>query len=499
MKIPNLANSCASYREKQRNRIKQSVLGGWGMLRFFIEPVSAGIWQYVLLPFVFLGGIYFTFRSRGFQFRRLGETFRETVGKAFRKEEKTKGSVSPFQAMTTALAGTLGTGSVIGTCQALALGGYGAIFWMWCAAFLGMVIKCFEVILAIRFRCRNEKGEWVGGPMYYILRGMGKRWKPLAVLFAVFASLAALGMGNLAQSNSIATSAVAAFSTFRPLGEGGERILAIVLGILCAGTLGAAIFGGIRRIGAVTEVLVPVASVLFAFLSIVVIGVNAERILPVFRNIVQSAFSVRALAGGGAGIAVKTAVHWGLRRSAFSNEAGLGSAAIAHAAAETDHPVRQGLYGIFEVFLDTIVVCTLTALAVAVSLPGETIASSTGADATLIIAAFATVFGGKASSLIVAASMIFFAFSTLLGWALYGSRCVEFLFGILAGKWYRILFVFCAFLGAVVPMETVWSLSDLFNGLMAIPNFIALFALTPIVLNLMADYASKNKKPTKRN
>lgn len=449
------------------------------------------VWQGILMPCVFFGGVFFTVKSRLFQFRCLPKALRLALGT---KKDRTKGGVSPFQAMCTALAGTLGTGSIVGTCQALALGGFGAVFWMWIAAFLGMIIKFFEVAIAIRTRRRTENGEWIGGPMVALQGARKPAFAALGAAFALFASLAALGMGNLAQTNSMASALLSACEGFVPLSAHQRALISVGVGVVSALLLAKAVFGGARRVGQFSERLVPIATVLFLLFATVTVLFHADRILPVLSRIVRDAFAPRAAVGAGAGIAAQTALHWGLRRSAFSNEAGLGSAAIAHACAETNDPIRQGLLGIFEVFADTLVVCTMTALAVATALPEELIVSAPAADATLISAAFATVFGKTLSRVTVAACLILFAFTTLIGWSLYGSRCAEFLFGARARTPYLVLFVLCAALGAVIPMQTVWLFSDLMNALMAIPNFIALFALYRCVLPLLPKAKPKRKE-----
>ncbi len=451
------------------------------------------VWQKVLIPFVLIGGIYFTIRTRGFQFFRFGYAIRKTFGTLFEKNGE-KGSVTPFQALCTALAGTVGTGSIIGTCQALSMGGPGALFWLCVAAFLGMIIKFFEVTLAVHYRRKNRYGEWVGGPMYYILDGMGKRWKPLAILFALFATLASFGMGDLAQANSVSAGIRSALASFWEISPKAEKHISIAVGIFLASLLLFALFGGARRIGTISSVLVPAMSAFFVGLALWVILVHRDRLGETVALVIKSAFSGKAVAGAGTGIAVKTALEWGLKRSAFSNEAGLGSAAIAHASAQTSHPVQQGFFGIVEVFVDTLLICLLTGICVLVSLPLETVLRMTMPDASLITAAFAGVFGGRFASLFLGISLTLFAFSTLLGWSYYGSRCAQFLFGSAAGTPYRVLFALCAGLGACLSMESVWSVSDVFNGLMAIPNFIALFFLSGTVLKLIRDYFTPEDK-----
>ena len=456
------------------------------ILDFFTGPLNTVAWMYILLPCVAVGGVYFTIRNRGIQFTKLGYALKNTIGKCFVKTDADKGAVTPFQALTTALAATVGTGNIIGTCQAIAMGGYGAIFWLWIAALLGMIIKYAEVTLSIRYRERNAKGDWVGGPMYYIVNGLGKKWKWLAVLFSLFAILASFGIGNLSQANSITDSVNKAVISFLPVLADNTNVISLVVGILMAALTAGVLFGGIKRIGKVTELLIPFMGLLYILFSLVVIGFNYTNIGAAFGRIFTAAFNPQAVAGAASGILLKETVVWGLRRSAFSNEAGLGSAAIGHAAAETDSPVKQGLYGIFEVFADTLVVCTLTGLTVIVS--GVDIAFGVKPGSELITGAFATVFGDKFASLLVAISLMFFAYSTILGWSLYGTRCAEYVFGTKITKIYQLIFVVMIVVGATTSLNVAWDLADTFNGLMAIPNFVALFALSGEVARLTKEH-----------
>ena len=460
-----------------------------GILDFFTGTLNTVAWMYILLPCVAIGGIYFTIRNRGIQFSKLGYALKNTVGKAFQKTEAKEGAVTPFQALTTALAATVGTGNIIGTCQAITMGGYGAIFWLWVAALLGMIIKYSEVVLAVHYREKNKKGDWVGGPMYYIVNGMGKGWKWLAVLFTIFAVLASFGIGNLSQANSITGSINNAITSFVPSMGDKATSVSLVVGIIMALITGFALIGGIKRIGKITELVVPFMSAFYIIFALIVIGFNYANIGEAFAKIFTAAFTPKAVLGAASGIALKEALVWGLRRSAFSNEAGLGSAAIAHAAAETDSPVKQGLYGIFEVFADTLVICTLTGLTVIVS--GVDIAFGVKPGSELITSAFATVFGSKFAALFVAIALMFFAYSTILGWALYGTRCMEHLVGLKATKVYQVIFVVMIVVGATTSLDVAWDLADTFNGLMAIPNFIALFALSGVVAKLTKEYFRK--------
>ncbi|MBR3544730.1 MAG: sodium:alanine symporter family protein [Oscillospiraceae bacterium] len=462
--------------------------------QFLAGTLNSVAWLYILLPCVFIGGVYLTIGSGAVQFRRFGYAMKNTLGKLFTKQQAGKGAVTPLQAVTTALAATVGTGNIVGTSQAIAMGGYGAVFWLWMAALLGMVIKYSEVVLSIRYRERDAKGDWVGGPMYYIENGMGKGWKWLAVMFSVLAALAAFGIGNMSQSNSIVGSITGAVTALNP-GFAGETALKWGLGIGLAVLTALVLFGGIKRIGSVTEKLIPFMSVAYIVMTLIVIFGNLKGVGPAFAHIFRGAFTPQAVLGGAAGITIRQAVIWGLRRSAFSNEAGLGSAPIAHAAAECKTPVDQGLYGIFEVFMDTLVICTLTALTIIIS--GVDIEFGVKPGSALITAAFTTVLGGKISAVFVAAALALFAYSTILGWSLYGSRCVQHLFGLGASKVYQAIFIVMIVVGSVSSLDFVWDIADTLNGLMAIPNFVALFVLSPVVFKLTKEYFANVDKAKK--
>lgn len=462
------------------------------IVQFFTGTLNTVAWLYVFLPCTIVGGLYLTIRNRGIQFTRFGYAMKNTVGKMFQPQEAGHGAVTPLQAVTTALAATVGTGNIVGTSQAIALGGYGAVFWLWLAALLGMIIKYSEVTLSIRYRERDAKGDWVGGPMYYIKNGLGEGWKWVGVLFCVFAALASFGIGNMSQVNSIVGSLNDAIDAFDPAAVGERGVLNLIFGLILAGLVALILFGGIKRIGAVAEKLIPAMSILYILFSLTVIFGHAGDIGSAFGKIFSSAFNPKAIGGAATGIALRQTVVWGLRRSAFSNEAGLGSAAIAHAAAETKSPVDQGLYGIFEVFADTIVICTLTALTIICSGVEITFGQKVGSE--LITAAFATIFGQKFASVFVALALMLFAFTTVLGWSLYGSRCAQYLFGLKFAKGYQVAFIIVIVVGAVASLDVVWDIADTFNGLMAIPNFIALFALSGVVAKLTKDYFTERKR-----
>ncbi len=457
---------------------------------FFTQTLNDFAWMYTFLPFAIAGGAFLTIRNRGIQFTKFGFIMKNTVGKMFQKQQAGAGAVTPFQAVTTALSATVGTGNIVGTSQAIAMGGYGAVFWLWLAALVGMITKYCEIVLAIKYRERDKKGDWVGGPMYYISKGLGKNWKWLAVLFAVFATLASFGIGNMSQVNSITGSVVGAITAFVAVPDNTVTVIKWILGIALALLVAVILLGGIKRIGSVTEKLIPFMSALYIIFTLVVIFAHVTNIGHAFALIFRSAFTPRAVFGASTGIVLRQTIIWGLRRSAFSNEAGLGSAAIAHAAADTKGPAQQGIYGIFEVFIDTIVICTLTALTLIVS--GIEISFGVKPGSELITAAFATVFGSKFAALFVAISLMLFAFSTVLGWSLYGTRCVQYLFGHKGVRVFQIVFILVIVVGCVSPISLVWDLADTFNGLMAIPNFIALFALSGVVAKITKDYFKKD-------
>ena len=456
-----------------------------------VTAVDNFAWGPVMLVLLVGTGLYLSIRSGFLQFTRFGYAMRNTVGKIFKKQTAGKGEVTPFQAMTTALAGTVGTGNIAGVTGAIFIGGPGAVFWLWISALVGMVTKYSEVVLAVKYRERNAAGDWVGGPMYYIKNGMGSKWKWLGGLYCVFAALAAFGIGNGAQAKSIVGSLNNAIVAFVPSAAASSGTINLICGIILAALVALILFGGIKRIGEVCEKLVPFMSAFYILFTLIVIIKHISGIGHAFYLIFASAFTPRAVFGATTGIVLKQTVIWGMRRSAFSNEAGLGSAAIAHAAAETKGPVNQGLYGIFEVFIDTIVICTLTALSVIIS--GVDIAWGVKPGSELITSAFATVFGMKFASLFVAIALMMFAFSTILGWSLYGTRCVQYLGGLKAAKVYRLIFVIVVVIGSVASIDAVWDVADTLNGLMAIPNFVALFALAGVVAKLTKEHFSSDR------
>lgn len=452
------------------------------------DVINGFVWGVPMMLLIVGTGVYFTIRTGFLQFSKFGYAMKNTIGKCFQKVEAKEGSVTPVQALTTALAATVGTGNIAGVCGAIAAGGPGAVFWMWISALFGMCTKFSEVTLAIRYRERNDKGDWVGGPMYYIKNGLGKNWTWLGGVFATFGMLAAFGIGNMTQVNTIATTIGSAITEFTALSEGTLKMVYLSIGVIVALLSALVYLGGLKRIGNVTEKLVPVMALIYIIGSLIVVFSHIGSIGMVFKNIFEGAFSPSAVLGGAVGIGMSQAIKKGVGRGVFSNEAGLGSAPIAHAAADTDSPVRQGLFGVFEVFADTIIICTLTALTVLCSEIDIPYGKSAGAD--LAISAFSTTFGGKAAGVVIAVGLTLFALSTVLSWGLYGTRCAEFLFGTKIIKPYQVLFCLFMIVGATMKLDLAWAIADTLNGLMAIPNLIALLMLSPVVVKLVREYFS---------
>ena len=444
------------------------------------------VWGIPMLVLLIGAGLFLSFRTKFVQFRKFGAAMRETLGKVFHKHQAGEGAVTPFQAMTTALAATVGTGNTSGITFAVTLGGAGSIFWLWISALVGMCTKYAEIVLSIKFRERNEKGDWVGGPMYYIAKGLGDNWKWLAGIFCVFGALAAFGIGNAVQVGNITGSINTAIQAFYPAAADNVSTINLVLGIILAILVGVVVLGGIKRIGSITEKLVPFMALIFILCSLVVIIVHIDRIGLVFAEIFRGAFNPQAVVGGVAGVTLKSAITWGFKRGAFSNEAGLGSAPIAHAAADTTHPVKQGFYGIFEVFMDTIVICTLTGITLLIS--GIDLNYGVKGTTALNAAAFGTVFGDKFGGLVIAIGITLFAFSTILGWALYGTRCAEYIFGSKAIRAYQVIFVLVIIVGATMDLGLAWEIADTLNGLMAIPNLVGLIGLSGVVVACTKEY-----------
>ena len=458
------------------------------------SAINGVVWGLPMMVLILGVGVYLSVRCGFPQFRHFVHIMKNTAGKAFEKTEKKEGAVSPFKAMCTALAASIGTGNIAGVSGAIAIGGPGAVFWMWMSALLGMCTKFAEVTLSVNYRQRNAAGDWVGGPMYYITNGLGKSWKWLASVFAVFGALAAFGIGNMTQINTIAGTINTAIAGFVPTTEAQQTTIAWVVSIICAIICAIVLLGGIQRLADVCSLLVPVMALVYIVASFGVIIMNIGAIPEAFAAIFQGAFAPSSVAGGLAGVGIKTAITKGVGRGIFSNEAGLGSAPIAHAAADVDHPVKQGIYGVFEVFMDTIVVCTMTALVVLLGVGVQNIEYGNDIGANLTINGFESVYGSGIPAVAVAICLALFALSTVLTWALYGTRCVEFLFGYKASRVYQIIFCLFACIAGAVELSLAWAIADTLNGLMAIPNLIAVALLSPVVFKLSKEYFSEVKK-----
>ena len=450
------------------------------------STVNGIVWGVPAMVLIFGVGLYLSIRTGFLQFRKFGTVWQNTIGKLFhRSTEAGHGAVTPFQAVCTALAATVGTGNIAGVA-----GGPGAVFCMWISALLGMVTKYSEVTLAVHYRQKNKHGDWVGGPMYYIQNGLGKKWKWLGVLFSIFGIFAVFGTGNATQVNTIVASIDTALISFGVMEAGSTATLNLILGIVITVLVGMILLGGIKRIGHVAERLVPIMALLYVVLGLGVIVMHIENLPTAFSSIIQGAFNPTAVTGGVVG-AMFTAVQKGVARGIFSNEAGLGTASIAHAGAEVNDPVQQGLFGVFEVFVDTIIICTFTALVILCS--GVPITFGSDAGAELTISGFTSTYGNWIT-IFTAVAMCCFAFTTILGWGLYGARCSEYLFGEKVIKPFMVIYSLVAIIGATVKLDLLWSIAETFNGMMAIPNLIGVALLSPVVLKLTKEYFTRPKE-----
>lgn len=451
------------------------------------NAVNNFIWGVPAMICIIGVGLYLSLRTGFIQIRKFPYALKTTLGRIFKKKESSDGSMTPFQAVCTALAGTVGTGNIAGVAGAIAIGGPGAVFWMWISAILGMCTKFTEVTLAVHFRERNKKGDYVGGPMYYIKNGLSKKWQILAILYSAFGVLTVFGTGNATQVNTITTAIDTALINFNIIPESASKTLNLVLGIVIMLLVGMVLLGGIKRIGSVSEKLVPFMALLYIVLAIGVVVLNFERVPAVFHDIVYGAFNPAAVTGGVIG-SFFLSLKKGVSRGIFSNEAGLGTGSIAHACADTSKPVKQGMFGIFEVFADTIVICTLTALVILVS--GVPVNYGAAAGAELTISGFTSTYGNWVS-VFTAVAMCCFAFSTIIGWGLYGARCIEFLFSEKVVKPFMIAYSLVAIIGATFDLGLLWSIAETFNGLMAIPNLIGIFLLSGTAIALTKEYFAK--------
>ena len=475
------------------------------------SAVNGFVWGKFGLFLLIAVGIIATVCTKVFQVSHIGLWFKNTLGSLFKKHvighSKEKGSISPFQALCTALAATVGTGNIAGVAAAICVGGAGAVFWMWVAAFFGMMTNYAENVLGIYFRCKNSDGEWSGGAMYYLRDGLGAKkhckyiGKVLAVLFCIFTMLASFGIGSMGQVNKIVTNVATAFDV-RALSSievfGGISLYNIILGAVIMLLVAIITLGGLKRIANVAEKVVPFMVVLFVAGSLIVIGVNYEHIIPTFKAIFVNAFKPEAFVGGTLGAAISMAVTQGFKRGVFSNEAGLGSSVMVHSNSSVKEPVKQGMWGIFEVFADTMVVCTMTALVVLTSgvfnaKTGEIVEGLN--DATLVGGAFNSVFSwGDIGQKFIAIAMFLFAFTTVLGWSHYGSKAWEYLFSEKTTIIFRIIHVCTIIFGAVLTSSLAWDISDTFNGLMMIPNLIGVLVLIPLVVKITKNYVDRKVK-----
>lgn len=464
--------------------------------------------DYVCLILLIGTGVLMTCCTKFFQITHIKHWFKETIGSLFRKDsdsvKKTdKKTISQFQALCTALAATVGTGNIAGVAAAIVVGGPGAVFWMWVAAFFGMMTSFSEKVLGIYYRRRNANGEWSGGAMYYLKDGLGRKKgfktiaSVLAVLFSCFTILASFGIGNMGQVNKITLNIQSAFfSNVEPVTVGGVSVVALIIGVILV-ILGALIIlGGLQRIAAVTEKVVPFMAGAYIIGALAILFMNIENLGSMFGVVFKFAFTERAAYGGVLGTVI-LAMTQGFKRGVFSNEAGLGSSVIVHCSANVKEPVRQGMWGVFEVFFDTIVICTMTAILV---LSSGYIDLTTGnptianlEDSTLVSRIFGDTFG-YAGEVFIAISLFLFAFTTILGWSQYGGKAVEYLFGIKAVKVYKIIFVMMIVSGAIITSDLAWEISDIFNGFMMIPNLIAVITLCPLVIKITKNYINRKIK-----
>ena len=448
------------------------------MLTSIFKEINGIVWGAPMLVAILGVGLFLMIGLRLMPILKLGTGFKLLWGgRSAGSEEQKEGEIPPFQALMTALSATVGTGNIAGVATAVFLGGPGALFWMWCTALVGMATKYSEAVLAVKYREVDSEGNHVGGPMYYIKNGLGSKWTWLGTAFAIFGAIAAFGIGNTVQSNSVADVLNSTFGL-------PHAVTGVVLMVL----VGAVLLGGIKRIGSVAGALVPFMAIAYLVAGLVVLGINSDQIPAALDLVFTHAFTPTAAEGGFAGAAVWAAIRFGVARGIFSNEAGLGSAPIAHAAAMTNNPVRQGLVAMLGTFIDTIIICSITGLVIITS--GQWTSGESGASLTS--AAFAHALPGVGNYL-VAISLAIFAFTTIIGWSFYGERCIQFLFGEKVIKPYRALWIVAVALGAVTSLDFIWLVADTLNAAMALPNLIALGLLSPVVFSLTKEYFAKER------
>ena len=453
------------------------------------DVLNGFIWGVPAMVCIIGVGLYLSIRTGFVQICKFPYALKNTIGKIFEKQDVKEGALSPFQAVCTALAATIGTGNIAGVAGAIAIGGPGAVFWMWISALLGMGTKFAEVTLAVRFRERNEQGDYVGGPMYYIKNGLGKKWMWLAYMYAFFGVCAVFGTGNATQVNTITAAINTALVNYNVINADGTSVVNLIVGIVICIIVGLILIGGVKRIGQVSEKLVPMMALLYIVLGIGIIVLKIDKVPAVFASIFQGAFNPAAVTGGIVG-SFFLSMKKGVSRGIFSNEAGLGTGSIAHACADTDKPVSQGVFGIFEVFMDTIIICTLTALVILLGAGDINFGVDAGAELT--ISGFTNIYGNWVS-IFTAVALCCFAFSTIVGWGLYGARCAEFIFGNKILLPFNIAYALISIVGATVDLGLIWGISDTFNGFMTVPNLIAVFLLTPELLKLIKTHFAKNQ------
>ena len=475
------------------------------------DSINGFVWGMFGLILLIGTGILMSVLTGFFQVSHIKHWFQKTLGSLFTKKvighTKDKGTISPFQALCTALAATVGTGNIAGVAAAICIGGAGAVFWMWVAAFFGMMTNYSENVLGIYYRRRNKDGEWSGGAMYYLSEGLGSKkgmkipGKVLAVLFSIFTLLASFGIGSMGQVNKIVANVASAFPIEQLASVqvlGGLSLYNVILGAIVMILAALITLGGLKKIASAAEKIVPAMVVLFVLGSLVIIGVNYANILPAFGSIFKCAFQPIAAIGGGIGVIISKVMTQGFKRGVFSNEAGLGSSVMVHSNSSVKEPVQQGMWGIFEVFADTMIVCTMTALVILTSgaynlETGEILAGYT--DATLVGGAFNAVFSwGNIGSRFVAIAMFLFAFTTMLGWSHYGSKAWEYLFGTKTTFIFKLIHLATILMGAVMTSSLAWDISDTFNGLMMFPNLIGVVALSPLVVKITKNYIARNIK-----